>query len=148
MAGVPGVTLAIDASAMEPAAGEAELARLTTGFDLDGIDAVAVLGPLDEVGRARLLCGTHAILTSGTADPDALPPVMDVASLAALRGGRVPASPVARVATGRRRRGRLPKLAATLGAALVGLLSAGGAAQQPADDDDPAVTLSDRDGDL
>jgi hypothetical protein len=146
MAGVPGVTLAIDASLLKPEAGEAEIERLTRGVDLDGIDAVAVLGPLDEVGRARLLCGTHAVLTAGASDPDAVPPIYDVASLAALRGGRVPAERTA-PAVARRRR-RVPKLAAALGAALVGLFSAGGAAQQVADDDDPAVTISDRDGEI
>jgi Glycosyl transferase family 2 len=63
LAGVPGVTLAIDAADV-PADTAAEalgaLAADTGLADDDSVDLLAVLGPLDAVGRARLDCGTHA----------------------------------------------------------------------------------------
>ena len=58
------VTLAIDASAMEPAAAAERLGELADTAGLgDDIDVLALVGALDEVGRARLAAGVRAIYT-------------------------------------------------------------------------------------
>lgn len=63
MAGVDGVTLAIDASEMEPTEASAAVAELVeaANVDSDSLDIVALVGSLDPVGRARLAAGTHAV---------------------------------------------------------------------------------------
>jgi hypothetical protein len=62
-AGMAGVTLAIDAADLPPdAAADAVVALVAEAGlkDADGVDLLAVLGPLDAVGRARLAACTHA----------------------------------------------------------------------------------------
>jgi hypothetical protein len=67
MAGLPGVTLAVDASDLAPDAAAAALGALVSdaGLGDDSVDVLAVLGPLDEVGRARFAAGTHARYGAG-----------------------------------------------------------------------------------
>jgi glycosyl transferase family 2 len=87
LAGVPDVTLAIDASALPPeAAAEAigGLAAETGLADADSIDLLAVLGPLDGVGRARLAAGTHATY-GAAATPTGAPRAFTPATLGGLR---------------------------------------------------------------
>jgi hypothetical protein len=63
MASVSDITLAIDASSLPPDIAAGALADLVGAVGLaddDSIDLLAVLGPLDAVGRARLAAGTHA----------------------------------------------------------------------------------------
>ena len=61
MAGLPGVTLAVDAADLPPEDAAAALGALVAdaGLEDDTIDVLAVLGPLDDVGRA-VAAGTHA----------------------------------------------------------------------------------------
>jgi hypothetical protein len=62
--GLDDVTLALDASDLpaEPTAARLTDAVLDGGIGDDGdVDVVAVMGPLDEVGRARLLAGAQAV---------------------------------------------------------------------------------------
>jgi hypothetical protein len=64
MGGAPGVTLAVDATNMDAPAVGAALGTLVEQVGLDdSIDLLAVAGPLDELGRARLAAGVHAVLT-------------------------------------------------------------------------------------
>jgi len=67
------VTLAIDASALDPGEAEALIAPLVTAVGLDGdgpADLVLVTGPLDALGRARLEAGLTAVLSArGAAAP-------------------------------------------------------------------------------
>ncbi|MEA2381352.1 MAG: hypothetical protein QOH72_1323 [Solirubrobacteraceae bacterium] len=74
MGGAGGVTLAVDATAMDAAAVGDALGALVheVGVD-DSIDLLAVAGPLDELGRARLAAGVHAVLTDRTAGALARP---------------------------------------------------------------------------
>jgi Glycosyl transferase family 2 len=68
MAGVSDVTLAIDASELPPESAAQAIGRLAaaTGLaDDDSLDLLAVLGPLDAVGRARLAAGTTATYGAG-----------------------------------------------------------------------------------
>jgi hypothetical protein len=68
MSGTPGVTLAVDATAMDFAAAAAALGALVDDLGLDdSIDVLAVAGPLDDLGRARLAAGVHAVLTERAA---------------------------------------------------------------------------------
>jgi glycosyltransferase involved in cell wall biosynthesis len=64
MRGAAGVTLAVDATAMDVAEAGSALGALAAeaGID-DAIDVLAVAGPLDERGRARLAAGVQAMLT-------------------------------------------------------------------------------------
>src|SRR4051794_2033839 len=74
MAGAPGVTLAVDATAMDVAAAAAALGALVDDLGLDdSIDVLAVAGPLDDLGRARLAAGVHAVLTERAAGALARP---------------------------------------------------------------------------
>jgi hypothetical protein len=69
-----GVTLAVDATAMDAAAAGAALEALVDEVGLDdSIDLLAVAGPLDELGRARLSAGVHAVLTDRAAAAIARP---------------------------------------------------------------------------
>jgi hypothetical protein len=64
MGGAPGVTLAVDATKMDAAAVGAVLGALVDEVGLDdSIDLLAVAGPLDDLGRARLAAGVHGVLT-------------------------------------------------------------------------------------
>jgi hypothetical protein len=64
MTGAPGVTLAIDASEMDPAAAETALGTLVDSvLGAGALDLLAVLGPLDATGRARLAAGVHEVLS-------------------------------------------------------------------------------------
>jgi glycosyltransferase involved in cell wall biosynthesis len=64
MAGEAGVTLAIDASEMDAAAAEVALGALVDSVAGAGeLDLLAVLGPLDATGQARLAAGVHAVLS-------------------------------------------------------------------------------------
>jgi glycosyl transferase family 2 len=72
MTGRTGVTLAIDASEMEPAAAERALGTLVQSVRGAGeLDLLAVLGPLDDTGRARLAAGVHEVLSDGPYAPAA-----------------------------------------------------------------------------
>jgi len=64
MRDAPGVTLAVDATAMDAAEARSALGALAAeaGVD-DAVDVLAVAGPLDERGRARLAAGVDAVLT-------------------------------------------------------------------------------------
>jgi glycosyltransferase involved in cell wall biosynthesis len=74
MRGVPGVTLAVEAAGMD--AVEATEALGAIAGDLPGdVDVLAVLGPLDEVGRARLAAGVHAVYSERAGDEPAVPRV-------------------------------------------------------------------------
>jgi hypothetical protein len=87
MAGVGAVTLAIDASALDPATAADVVGALVSDVGLaddDDLDLLAVVGPLDVVGRARLAAGTHARY-GAAADADG-PPAFTPATLGALRG--------------------------------------------------------------
>jgi hypothetical protein len=58
------VTLAIDATSMDPSAAEAALAELVASVPgADALDMLALLGPLDAIGRARLAAGVQAVLS-------------------------------------------------------------------------------------
>ncbi len=64
MAGADHVTLAIDASDGDPVLAVERLAPVLVEAELvgnDAIDVLALVGPLDAVGRARLVAGTHAV---------------------------------------------------------------------------------------
>jgi hypothetical protein len=64
MRGAAGVTLAVDATAMDAAEVGDALDALATAAGIDeSLDVLAVAGPLDERGRARLGAGVHAVLT-------------------------------------------------------------------------------------
>ena len=64
MAGAPGVTLAIDASEMDPVAAQAALGALVDSvLGAGALDLLAELGPLDATGRARLAAGAHEVLS-------------------------------------------------------------------------------------
>jgi tetratricopeptide (TPR) repeat protein len=64
MTGAPGVTLAIDASEMDPAAAQTALRELVDSvLGAGALDLLAVLGPLDATGRARLAAGVHEVLS-------------------------------------------------------------------------------------
>jgi glycosyltransferase involved in cell wall biosynthesis len=64
MTGAAGVTLAIDASEMDPATAEVALATLVDSVRGAGaLDLLAVIGPLDATGRARLAAGVHRVLS-------------------------------------------------------------------------------------
>jgi len=61
MAGAADVTLAIDATAMDPEEATAQLGALVAGIG-DDLDVLAVTGALDAIRRARLHAGVRAIL--------------------------------------------------------------------------------------
>jgi glycosyltransferase involved in cell wall biosynthesis len=72
MAGRAGVTLAIDASDMDPAVAQTALGALVDGVRGAGeLDLLALLGPLDATGRARLAAGVHAVLSELPREPAA-----------------------------------------------------------------------------
>jgi glycosyltransferase involved in cell wall biosynthesis len=87
MEGCETVTLAIDAAALDAERAAEELGALTDRAGVGsapGLDVVAVMGPLDEVGRARLEAGAHAVLSERPVPPGH-PPRYGGADLAALR---------------------------------------------------------------
>jgi hypothetical protein len=74
MSDARGVTLAVDATAMDAAAAGAALGALVDEVGLDdSIDLLAVAGPLDGLGRARLAAGVDALLTDRAAGAHARP---------------------------------------------------------------------------
>ncbi len=80
-------TLAIDASALTPAAAELQLSRLVHEHGLDGADGahlLAVLGPIDAAVRERLPIGVDALLTA-TPRPAPAAPAFAAGETAALR---------------------------------------------------------------
>jgi hypothetical protein len=85
MRGAAGVTLAVDASAMDAGDLGDALGALAddAGID-DTLDVLAVAGPLDERGRARLAAGVHAVLTEH-ADVALARPRFGAEDIAALR---------------------------------------------------------------
>jgi GT2 family glycosyltransferase len=103
MADTPWVTLAIDASELPPESAAETLADLADEVGLaddDSVDLLAVLGPLDAVGRARLAAGTHATYGPGRVPAPAAPPAFTPATLDGLRalatgspGGCAPVRP-------------------------------------------------------
>ena len=72
MRGVPGVTLAVEAADMAPEVA-AEALEALAGDIPDDVDVLAVLGPLDDVGRARLAAGVHAVYSERAGDAPAVP---------------------------------------------------------------------------
>ena len=87
MAGAEHVTLAIDASDDDPALAVERLAPVLAGAQLtgnDSIDVLALVGPLDAVGRERLVAGTHAVY-SRSAERGPAGPHFGPAELDALR---------------------------------------------------------------
>jgi hypothetical protein len=80
-----GVTVAIDASAMDAEHAGDALGALADDAGVDEtIDVLAVAGPLDERGRARLDAGVHALL-SERATPPLARPTFGTCDIAALR---------------------------------------------------------------
>jgi glycosyltransferase involved in cell wall biosynthesis len=59
---VPGVTVVIEASDLEPATVADQLQALVASCDADHLDLIALTGELDRLGRARLAAGTSAVL--------------------------------------------------------------------------------------
>ena len=87
MRGLPHVTLAIDAGDLDADEAVERLGALVEGAgaaDVDEVDLLAVMGPLDEVGRARLDTGVHAVYSERPADAGPAP-CFGAASLAELR---------------------------------------------------------------
>jgi hypothetical protein len=85
MAGAAGVTLAIDATTLDPDEAAERLGALVAGAGVaDDVDLLAVTGALDLIGRARLRAGARAALGDR---PDAPPatPRFGAATTAALR---------------------------------------------------------------
>jgi glycosyltransferase involved in cell wall biosynthesis len=61
--GQSGVSLAIDASTLDPERAGADLSGLVDATPgADDLDLIAIIRPLDELGRARFAAGTHALL--------------------------------------------------------------------------------------
>jgi glycosyltransferase involved in cell wall biosynthesis len=85
MAGLHGVTLAIDASEMEPEQAATRVSELvqSAGVADDSLDILALVGALDPVGRARLAAGTHAVY--GGEQSDGAQPAFTPATIAGLR---------------------------------------------------------------
>jgi hypothetical protein len=84
MAGAAGVTLAIDATAMDPDEAAERLGALVAGARLgEDLDLLAVTGALDPIGRARLHAGVRAILGERPDAPGH--PRFGAATVAALR---------------------------------------------------------------
>jgi hypothetical protein len=80
-----GVTLAVDASAMDATTAGDALGALAHSAGVDEtLDVLAVAGPLDERGRARLAAGVHAVLTADGDAPLARP-TFGAGEIAALR---------------------------------------------------------------
>jgi glycosyltransferase involved in cell wall biosynthesis len=86
MSGLSGVTLAIDASQMEPNAAAAAVSELVEAADVDddAVDILALVGALDPIGRARLAAGTHAVYGGEQAEGPR-PPAFTPATIPALR---------------------------------------------------------------
>ena len=61
MRGVRGVTLALDATMLDPAAAAEALESLARHTSLDDVDVLGLPAPLDELGRARLAAGVHVL---------------------------------------------------------------------------------------
>lgn len=81
MAGVDGVTLAIDASDMEPNEATAAVSELVeaANVDDDSLDIIALVGSLDRVGRARLAAGTDAVYGADGFTPDTITALRELA---------------------------------------------------------------------